>query len=98
MDMSSTAPPPDEVLNGLRKWFKTQFGQKLMNVGNVLKCPHQTDTYSCSICAMNMIAHGILGDPLWQQHNAPTHRINWLLELSGYEESCISADDVSNLN
>ena len=98
MAVSDSAPPPDNILEGLRKWFKKQFGEKLMNMGNVLKRPRQTDTYSCSICAMSTIAHGVFGDPLWQQRDAPTHRINWLLKLSQHEESHVSVGPVSGLN
>lgn len=86
MVISGVAPSPDEVLKGLRKWLDNQFGWKVMNLGNVLKRPRQTDTYSCSVCAMSTITHGIFGDPLWQQPNASIHRIHWLLELKKYEE------------
>lgn len=98
MAVSDSTPPPDDILKGLRKWFKKQFGQKLMNMGNILKRPHQTDTYSCAICAMSTIAHGILGDPLWRQRDAPMHRINWFLELSRCEELCSSGGSVSKLD
>lgn len=97
MVASDIAPPPDEVLKGLRKWFSEQFGQKLMNTGNTLRRPHQTDTYSCSICAMSTIAHGVFGDPLWRQSNASTHRINWLLEISKRDGLRASLRPVSKL-
>lgn len=84
MVASGTTPPPSEALKGLRKWFDNQFGRKLMNMGNILKRPHQTDTHSCAICAMSTIAHGVLGDPLWIQRDASVHRIRWLLELDEY--------------
>jgi hypothetical protein len=83
---SGVAPPPDEVLKGLRKWFDKEFGQKLMNSGNILERPQQIDTYSCSICAMSTIAHGIFEDQLWTQPNAQTHRIRWFLELDKFEQ------------
>ena len=98
MVMSGVAPLPDAVLMGLRKWFNERFGWKLMNMGNTLRRPHQTDTTSCSICAMSTITHGIFGDPLWQQCDASTHRINWLLELSKHEELDISVGPVSKFN
>ena len=98
MVMSGVAPPPDEVLKGLRKWFNERFGWKLMNMGNTLKRPHQTDTYSCSICAMSTIAHGVFGDTLWQQHNASTHRIGWLLEIRKHNEFDDPVEPVSVLN
>ena len=84
MVTSGTTPPPGEALKGLRKWFNKQFGQKLMNMGNILKRPHQTDTHSCAICAMSTIAHGVLGDPLWIQCDASAHRIHWFLKLDEY--------------
>lgn len=98
MVISGAAPFPSEVLKGLQKWCDKRFGWKLMNMGNTLERPHQTDTNSCSICAMSTIAHGIFGDPLWQQCNASAHRINWLLELSEHEESHVSAGPVSGLD
>jgi len=98
MVVSEATPPPDEVLKGLRKWFDKRFGWKVMNVGNVLERPRQTDTYSCSICAMSTIAHGIFGDPLWQQPDASTHRICWLLKLCEYEELHTSGEPVCGLS
>ena len=98
MVVSEATPPPDEVLKGLRKWFDKRFGWKVMNVGNILERPRQTDTYSCSICAMSTIAHGIFGDPLWQQPNASTHRIRWLLKLCEYEELHTSGEPVCGLS
>lgn len=98
MVTSSVAPPPEAVLKGLRKWFDQRFGQKLMNMGNTLERPHQTDTYSCSICAMSTIAHGVFGDPLWQQHSASTHRLSWLLKIDKFDRSCLSVGRVSKLH
>ena len=87
MVVSGVAPPPGEVLKGLRRWLDEQFGWKVINLGNVLKRPHQTDTHSCSICAISTISHGVFGDPLWRQPNASTHRIHWLLKLGEHELS-----------
>ncbi|KAF9784786.1 hypothetical protein BJ322DRAFT_1196341 [Thelephora terrestris] len=89
---SGTAPPPDEVLKGLRKWFNQQFSSKLMNIGNVLQRPRQPDTYSCAICTMSTIGHGIFGDPLWTHQDASVHRIRWLLTLSENEGISIPRD------
>ena len=75
MVASSIAPPPAEILKGLRKWCSERFGWKLMNMGNTLKRPRQADTYSCAICVMSTIAHGVFGDSLWQQCNASANRI-----------------------
>jgi hypothetical protein len=97
MVISGATPPPDEVLKGLRKWLDKRFGWKVMNLGNVLERPHQTDTYSCSICTMSTIAHGIFGDPLWQQRNASVHRIHWLLKLGKYEGLYTSQEPVCGL-
>lgn len=95
MARSGVAHPPGEVLKGLREWFRKRFKRKLMNMGNTLKCPRQTDTYSCSICTMSTIAHGIFKDPLWQQRNASTHRIHWFLTLGEHKELCLFAEPVS---
>lgn len=98
MVVSGVAPLPGDVLKGLQKWCNERFGWKLMNMGNTLKRPHQTDSNSCSICTMSTIAHGIFGDPLWQQHNSSTHRISWLLELGKYKELRAPAGPVSELH
>lgn len=94
MAASAIAPPFDKMLKGLRKWITEQFGWKLMNLGNILSRPLQTDTYSCSICALSTIAHGIFGDPLWTQRNASAHRLNWFLELTRDIESNASGKPV----
>jgi len=81
MVLSDSAPFPRDALVGLRKWLNETFGWNVTNVGNVLKRPHQTDPYSCAICAMSTIAHGIFGDPLWRQRDASAHRIRWFIKL-----------------
>ena len=98
MVASGVTPPPGVVLKGLRKWCNERFGWKLMNMGNTLKRPHQTDTNNCSICTLSTIAHGIFGDPLWQQQSASTHRINWFLELDKHKKLHVSAGPVSQLS
>jgi hypothetical protein len=95
MVASTLVTPPGKVLKGLQKWCNEWFGWKLTNMGNTLERPHQTDTHSCSICAMSTIAHGIFGDPLWQQRSASMHRVAWLLELNKHEELHISVGPVS---
>ena len=48
---------------------------------------------------MSTIAHGIFGDPLWQQCNASVHRIDWFLEFGKREEQLnVSAGPVSELD
>ena len=66
-----------------------------MNIGNVLQRPRQPDTYSCAICTMSTIGHGIFGDPLWTHQDASVHRIRWLLTLSENEGISIPRDPVS---
>ena len=68
--------------------------RKLMNVGNTLKHPHQTDTYGCSICTISTIAHGVFGDPLWRQRDASTNRISWFLKLIKHGELFVSGGHV----
>lgn len=98
MATTTSVAPLRGVLKGLRKWFDEHFGQKLMNMGNILKRPHQIDTYNCSICVMSTIAHGIFGDPLWRQCDVSMHRIGWFLEVVKHEESHVRASPVSELD
>lgn len=95
MATPGTARPPAEALKGLRRWFQEQFGWKLLDVGNTLERPFQPDSYSCAICAMNTISHGIFNDPLWTSREASVHRIRWLLKLNEHEGLAVTKEPVS---
>jgi len=69
-----------------------------MVTSDVAPFPGEVLKGSCSICAMSTIAHGVFGDPLWQQPNASAHRIKWLLELNNHEVSDISVRPASEFN
>lgn len=89
------ASPPQEVLSGLRRWLGVSFGWKPANEGNILARPHQTNTVSCAVCAVNTIAHNIFGDGLWKQRDAAVHQVSWILKF--YNHKCLdfSAESAS---
>ena len=66
-----------------------------MNIGSVLECPRQPDTYSCGVCTMNTVGHGIFNDPLWTHREASVHRIRWFLALNESKELSIPRKPVS---
>lgn len=86
------------VSGGLRKWLEVAFGWKLVNEGNILTRPYQTDTVSCSVCAMNTIAHNVFGDKLWEQHDAAVYRVSWILKFYEHKRLDFSAEPVSVLS
>ncbi|KAF8228718.1 hypothetical protein L208DRAFT_1403197 [Tricholoma matsutake] len=61
----SGMPPPTEIIRKVQWWLEGCFNSPFKNLGNVLPHGHQHDGVSCSMCAINMIAHDALGDPLW---------------------------------
>lgn len=94
IDQENTSPPR-QILNGLGRWLEATLGWKPANEGNILARPHQTDTISCSVCALNTIAHNVFGDKLWHQNTASVHRVTWLLEFDKYKHLHTSVEPVS---
>ena len=89
------ASPPQKLLSGLRIWLGAIFGWKPASEGNVLARPYQTDTISCSVCAVNTIAHNVFGDELWEQHDAAVRRVSWILKFYQYRHLNFSTEPVS---
>ena len=72
-----TFPAPHKVIRDLQVWLKSVFGHTFADKGNSLEHGIQADAISCIPAAINTIAHGIFGDPLWTPEDRFLDRMKW---------------------
>ncbi|KIJ30873.1 hypothetical protein M422DRAFT_267587 [Sphaerobolus stellatus SS14] len=72
---------PSPTMKGLQLWLKTEFGREFEMKDNTLNIGIQSDSHSCGICTTNAIAHAVLGDALWKNHEADMFRMQLYLDL-----------------
>jgi hypothetical protein len=64
---------PSSLASRLAQWLGSAAGMSKVRITNDLPCGSQHDVVSCGIIAVNVIAHQILGDRLWDITCARTH-------------------------
>ncbi|KAG0694658.1 hypothetical protein DFH29DRAFT_755847, partial [Suillus ampliporus] len=74
-------PYPLDFVHRLQQWLRDAFGDPFTvdNVG--LEHAMQNDTFSCGIVMANTIAHGALGDELWELKKRSSARAMWFITL-----------------
>ncbi|KDQ05825.1 hypothetical protein BOTBODRAFT_182187 [Botryobasidium botryosum FD-172 SS1] len=73
-----------ELQFGCVRWWLDAVapGSTFLRTNPPFRPPTQTDTYSCGIIVMSMMAYCILGQPLWSVETREIHRIVWFLLLT----------------
>ncbi|TFK81466.1 hypothetical protein K466DRAFT_656140 [Polyporus arcularius HHB13444] len=68
------------IVKGLTAWLKAALsGRPFEAVGPVLTCGYQQDVISCGICAINTIAHHVLGDQLFTPSTRERLRLEYFV-------------------
>jgi hypothetical protein len=83
-------PQPIEFVENLQWWFNKEFGTKFKDRGRTLPSGRQQDGYSCGLYAINMIAHGALGEPILEHQHRRKERLRWFQTLSQYHFEDVS--------
>jgi hypothetical protein len=73
--------PPMSLVTGVRNWLNYHLSSSTFGLGNSVKCPRQTDSFSCGIIVLNAIKHRIFGDPLWREEDRVQLRVWEFLDI-----------------
>ncbi|EEB88926.1 hypothetical protein MPER_13042 [Moniliophthora perniciosa FA553] len=74
-------PAPKIVIENTQKWLKACLNGPFKYLGNTLEHGVQEDFISCIPAAMNTIAHGVFGEPVWKPERRYLDRIAWFTLL-----------------
>ncbi|KAJ7194119.1 hypothetical protein GGX14DRAFT_586935 [Mycena pura] len=65
---------PQALFDELLRWLQDDIGLKNVKITEDLPCGLQHDVVNCGIISANTLAHAILGDAMWDNRRARTHR------------------------
>ncbi|KDQ15595.1 hypothetical protein BOTBODRAFT_43915 [Botryobasidium botryosum FD-172 SS1] len=76
---------PDGQFSSIEWWLRgVSPGPRFLRTTPPFLSPRQDDTYSCGVIVMSMMAHCILGLPLWSSETREVHRAAWFLHFTSY--------------
>ncbi|KAJ6545247.1 hypothetical protein B0H19DRAFT_1075591 [Mycena capillaripes] len=73
---------PKDFFLALETWTADNFPGVEFMVTDDLPCATQTDGYNCPIISVNVIAHNVLGDPLWMHQTADAMRMKAFCDIA----------------
>jgi hypothetical protein len=74
-------PKPHDIVKILQWWLSKRFGDGFEELGGSLDHGLQDDFTSCAFVTVNMMAHRVFNEPLWNSSRAAFERANWFVKV-----------------
>lgn len=88
--------PPKELSKGLKQFLERTTGKSSAVITKDLPCGAQKDVVNCGIIAVNVLAHELVGDPLWESFQARTYRYQAFCTITSMILAYVSVDSGNN--
>ncbi|THH16648.1 hypothetical protein EUX98_g9269 [Antrodiella citrinella] len=72
---------PRETMLAAQKWIQACTQKRFRIIGDTVPHKVQDDTSSCGLYAINMIEHGVFGEPLLSPEKTDMYRVQWFTKL-----------------
>ena len=77
LEIEQKHPEISKIYKQLQWWLTQNFQGPFEDLGNSMEHGIQRDTTSCAITTVNMLAHKVLHEPLWNVTQKDSERVQW---------------------
>jgi hypothetical protein len=91
-------PKPHNIVDTLQWWLSEQFDDEFGELGGSLDHGLQEDFTSCAFVAVNMMAHRVFNEPLWNYSRAAYERAHWFVNVINAHKDSVSDEILSAVN